>query len=102
MAKDGMEQLGEAAVGFGMLAFRGVGFLLGLTPGQRARALAKQAARKAREDERASRKQQQEWFETVAQQHSRGRAGFADEGEAVAALNGRGGRPSKLDGRKFR
>lgn len=77
-------------------------FLLGLTPGQRARALEKRAARKAQDDERAARKQQQEWFQAVAQQHSRGRAGFAEEAEALAALNGRGGRPSNLDGRKFR
>jgi hypothetical protein len=31
-----------------------------------------------------------------------GTAGFADEAEAQAALSGRGGRKSPLDGRKFR
>jgi hypothetical protein len=80
--------------------------LLGLTPEQRAAALAKRIARaaedKAREDERASRKQQLEWFEAVAQQRARGHAGFANEAEAHAALAGKGGRPSNLDGRKFR
>ena len=32
---------------------------------------------------------------------ARGHAGFADEAEARAALNGRGGRPSNLDGGNF-
>jgi hypothetical protein len=79
--------------------------LFGLTPEQRtaaeAKRVAKATARKALEDARASRKQQQEWFEEVARQKSRGKAGFADEAEAVAALRGKGGRPSNLDDQWF-
>lgn len=59
------------------------------------------ATRKGREDERASRAQQRKWFEAVKRQKARGHAGFASEAEARAALSGKGGRPSKLDGRKF-
>ena len=57
--------------------------------------------RTRRANERASRKQQQEWLEEVRRQNSRGQAGFANEAEARDALNGRGGRPSNLDRRKF-
>jgi hypothetical protein len=57
--------------------------------------------RTRRANERASRKQQQEWLEEVRRQNSRGQAGFANEAEARAALNGKGGRPSNLDRRKF-
>ncbi|MGD0109953.1 MAG: hypothetical protein ABSC06_38925 [Rhodopila sp.] len=57
--------------------------------------------RTRRANERASRKQQQEWLEEVRRQNSRGKAGFANEAEARAALNGKGGRPSDLDRRKF-
>jgi hypothetical protein len=79
--------------------------LLGLTPEQRTAAEAKRAAkdadRKFRDAERASRKQRQAWAEEVARQNSRGKAGFADEAEARAALSGKGGRPSNLDDRWF-
>lgn len=78
---------------------------LGLTPEQRATAQAKRMARDAeraaRAHERASRRQQREWYEAVARQKSRGKAGFADEAAARAALRGRGGRPSNLDDRWF-
>jgi len=80
--------------------------LLGLTPEQRAAAQAKRMARDAeraaRAHERAARQQQREWYETVARQKSKGKAGFADEAAARAALRGRGGRPSNLDDRWFR
>jgi hypothetical protein len=79
--------------------------LLGLTPEQRAAAamkrMARDAARQARADQRASRRRQQEWFEAVARQRARGHAGFASEAEARAALGGKGGRPSNLDRRRF-
>jgi hypothetical protein len=78
---------------------RGILWLLGLRPAQRAR---KRAAIKAREDERASREQLRQWREEAARQMFEGTAGFAGEAEAQAALSGRGGRKSPLDGRKFR
>jgi ATPase subunit of ABC transporter with duplicated ATPase domains len=68
---------------------------------RRAREATKRAAQKAIDDERASVRQQQEWYEAVARQKARGHAGFASEAEARAALRGKGGRPSNLDGRKF-
>jgi hypothetical protein len=58
-------------------------------------------ARQRRADERASLRQQEQWLEKVRQEKSRGQAGFASEAEAHAALNGKGGRPSNLDRRKF-
>ena len=60
------------------------------------------AQRAALEAERKAAAQLKEWREIVEQQKSRGRAGFAGEAEAAAALRGRGGRSSPLDGRKFR
>jgi hypothetical protein len=83
--------------------------LLGLTPEQRAAAQMQRMARdaerwrklEARANERASRRQQREWFEAVARQKARGQAGFADEAAARAALGGKGGRPSNLDQRWF-
>jgi hypothetical protein len=63
--------------------------------------MARDTARQARADQRASRRRQQEWFEAVARQRARGHAGFADEAEARSALAGRGGRPSNLDRRRF-
>jgi hypothetical protein len=96
MAREGL--LGEA-VGYLVLGLvQGGMCLLGLGSERRARA---RAARKARADQRASREQQRKWFEAVERQKARGEAGFASELEARAALRGRGGRPSKLDGRWF-
>ena len=63
--------------------------------------MARDTARQARADQRASRRRQQEWFEAVARQRARGHAGFASEAEARSALAGRGGRPSNLDRRRF-
>jgi hypothetical protein len=91
--------LGEAAAETITDTFRLGRWLLGLGSQQRAR---KRAAAKALADEQASRAQQRKWHEEVARQHTRGRAGFASEAEARAALSGKGGRPNKLDGRKFR
>jgi hypothetical protein len=79
--------------------FRGILWLFGLRSVQRAR---RRAAIKARDDERASREQLRQWREEAARQMFDGTAGFADEAEAQAALSGRGGRKSPLDGRKFR
>jgi hypothetical protein len=82
--------------------------LLGLTPEQQAAAELKRLRRQQRKAERlrqseiaAFQRQQQEWFERVKRQQARGRAGFADEAAARAALRGRGGRPSSLDDRWF-
>jgi hypothetical protein len=98
MPRDPYELLGEAAADLVTGVFRGGRWLFGLGSDQRAR---KRAAEKALADERASRAQQQEWLEETRRAMSRGKAGFASEAEANAALSGRGGRPSKLDGRKF-
>jgi hypothetical protein len=76
-------------------------WVFGMTPAQRQRAHEKEVARKMRDNERASRRQQQEWLAEVRRQKSRGSAGFADEAAARAALRGRGGRPSNLDDRWF-
>lgn len=67
-----------------------------------ARAAETRARRQMQKAERAAEARLKEWREIVEQQKSRGRAGFADEAEAEAALRGRGGRASPLDGRKFR
>jgi hypothetical protein len=80
--------------------------LLGLTPEQQALAGAKREARDAerrrRANERAARWQQAEWLREVRQQNVPGNARFSSEDEAIRALNGRGGRPSNLDNRRFR
>jgi hypothetical protein len=85
----------------GMLVAGLVECATGVWNAEKARSDRAQAARKALEDERASRAQQRQWYEAVARQQARGHAGFASEAEARAALSGRGGRPSNLDGRKF-
>lgn len=79
--------------------FRGILWLLGLRPQQRAR---RRAAQRASADERASREQLRQWREEAARQMFDGTAGFADEAEAQAAMSARGGRKSPLDGRKFK
>jgi hypothetical protein len=78
-------------------------FKLGAQSLSETQALGREAgiARKALAQERASLKQHQKWLEEVRRAKERGQAGLADEAEAVAALNGKGGRPSKLDKRKF-
>jgi hypothetical protein len=60
------------------------------------------ARREMQKAEREAEARLKEWREIVEQQKARGRAGFAGEAEAAAALRGRGGRSSPLDGRKFR
>jgi hypothetical protein len=78
---------------------RGILWILGLRPQQRAR---RRAAAQARADERASREQLRQWREEAARQMFDGTAGFADEAEARSAMSARGGRKSPLDGRKFK
>jgi hypothetical protein len=77
-----------------------------MSKAKKAEAEARQAEDRARRQmqkaEREAEARLKEWREIVEQQKSRGRAGFAGEAEAVAALRGRGGRASPLDGRKFR
>jgi hypothetical protein len=90
--------LGEVVGNLIMAVVHGGRSLFGSGSERRARA---RAARKARADERASREQQQKWFEAVARQKARGEAGFASEAEARVALRGKGGRPSALDDRWF-
>ena len=77
---------------------RGILWLLGLRPQQRAR---RRADAQARAEDRASREQLRQWREETARQMFEGAAGFADEAEAQAAVNAKGGRKSPLDGRKF-
>jgi hypothetical protein len=91
--------LGEAVVGLATDTFRLGRWLFGLSAKQRAR---RRSEEKALADERASLVRQREWLEETKAAMSRGRSGFANEAEANAALNGRGGRTSKLDERKFR
>jgi hypothetical protein len=102
MPRDSVDMLGEAVWGLvgGVLrgSFRGGMFLYrrSVLCGARRR-----ATHNARVAERASRKQQQKWFEDIEQQKARGDAGFASEDEAQVALRGKGGRPSKLDDQWF-
>jgi hypothetical protein len=98
MARDSAGMLGEAVGEFVMDIFRGGVFLFRLGSERRARA---RAAQEALEDERASLNQQRKWREEVEHQMARGRAGFASEADARAALRGKGGRSSNLDRRKF-
>ena len=98
MPHDPHEILGEVARDLVAGVVRGGAWLFGLGSQERTR---RRAAAKALADERASRERQREWHEAVARQKARGHAGFASEADARAALNGKGGRPSKLDGRKF-
>jgi hypothetical protein len=79
--------------------------LFGLTPEQRAasqnRRMVRDTERAARAAERESRLQHQLWREEVAQQRLKGKARFAEEAEAHAGIQGKGGRISKLDDRWF-
>jgi hypothetical protein len=95
MAQDSGDGLVQIIVAIG-------GYFIQSAEERRARTAMEAAAQKALADERAALKQQQAWFEEVARQKARGQAGFASEAEARAALRGKGGRNSKLDGRKFR
>ena len=98
MPKDPFELIGEAAVDLVSQTFWLGRYVYRKSVERRARLRAEQ---RAIEDEFASRQQRVEWLRAVEEQMSRGRAGFATEGEARAALSGKGGRPSKLDSRKF-
>jgi hypothetical protein len=98
MPKDPYELIGEVFVDAGTHAFWLGRYLYRKRVERRALLHAEQ---KAAENERASREQRREWLRMVEQQMSRGRAGFATEEETRAALSGKGGRPSKLDDRKF-
>src|SRR3954451_13918760 len=105
MAREGFDNvqlIGEAGVDAvrvaGRVIFRTGLFLFRVGSLSAARG---RAARKARDDERASREQQQVWLKAVERQKARGDAGFASEAEARAALRGKGGRPSQLDDRWF-
>jgi hypothetical protein len=99
MPRDPFELLGEAAVDTVIGTFRTGMWLFRLGSRQRER---KRVAQQAAADERASRQQRQEWLEEARLAKSRGQSGFASETEARAVLNGKGGRKSKLDGRKLR
>jgi hypothetical protein len=89
---------GEAAVQSVTDTFRLGRWLFGLGPQARAR---KAEEAKARAYERAVREQQRQWNEKVAREMARGTAGFASEADARAALDGKGGRKSNLDRRRF-
>jgi hypothetical protein len=99
MPRDGVELLAEGVNELIRGVFRGGMSLFGLGSQGRARG---RAARQARADERASRRQRQEWFDVVERQKTRGDAGNATQEEAREALRGRGGRPNPLDERRFR
>jgi len=99
MSRDGMELLGAAcgqAITDTFLLGR---WLFGLGARERER---KRLAAQALADERASREQQRQWLDEARRAKTRGDARFATMEEAAAALNGKGGRQSKLDERKFR
>jgi len=68
---------------------------------KRARAEQRRAERASRQAERQAAELARERLRRVEEQMARGKAGDATEAQAREALQGRGGRPNKLDERMF-